>query len=255
MAEQFGVQGRGAFYDQTGAIRDVIQNHLLQIVAYIAMERPSGPDGESVRDEKVRVLQAACPLEPGDVVRGQFHGYRAESGVASDSQVETFAAVRLTIDSPRWQGVPFCLRAGKELPVTCTEVLVKLRRSPSVESLFSSPPNHFRFRISPDASIAIGVMVLGSLEDKRVKPIELQASHHPGADEMGPYERLLGEAMKGDASLFAREDSVEAEWRIVDPILKATTPLYDYKPNTWGPTEAERIVSEVGGWNNPAVDS
>ena len=253
MAEQFGVQSRGAFYDQTGTIRDVVQNHLLQVLAYLAMEPPAGTDGESVRDEKVKVLQAIPPVDARSVVRGQFHGYRDEKGVSPDSRVETFAAVRLGIDSPRWQGVPFCVRAGKCLPVTCTEVLVKLRRPPTPHSYASPVPNHFRFRFSPDASIAIGVMVMGSGEEMAGSPVELLASHHPNADEMGAYERLLGEAMKGDTSLFAREDYVEAEWRIVDPVLGLATPVHEYEPNTWGPSQADRIMADLGGWHDPAV--
>ena len=253
MAEQFGVQGRGAFYDQTGTIRDVVQNHLLQVLAYLAMEPPAGTDGESVRDEKVKVLQAIPPLESRSVVRGQFHGYRDEKGVSPDSRVETFAAVRLGIDSPRWQGVPFCIRAGKCLPVTCTEVLVKLRRPLTPHSFASPVPNHLRFRISPDASIAIGVMVMGSGEEMAGSPVELLASHHSNADEMGAYERLLGEAMKGDTSLFAREDYVEAEWRIVDPVLGLATPVHEYEPNTWGPSQADRIMADLGGWHDPTV--
>jgi glucose-6-phosphate 1-dehydrogenase len=253
MAEQFGVQGRGAFYDQIGAIRDVIQNHLLQVLAYLAMERPAGTDGESIRDEKLKVLQAVPPLDARSVVRGQFRGYRDEKGVAPDSQVETFAAVRLGIDSPRWRGVPFCIRAGKCLPMTCTEVLVRLRR-PSRRPSFASPgPNYFRFRISPDTSIAIGVIVMGSGDEMAGSPVELLASHHPDADEMDAYERLLGEAMKGDTALFAREDYVEAEWRIVDPVLGQATPVPEYEPNTWGPSQADRIMADAGGWHNPTV--
>ena len=255
MAEQFGVQSRGAFYDHTGTIRDVVQNHLLQVLAYLAMEPPAGTDGESVRDEKVKVLQAIPPLESRSVVRGQFHGYRDEKGVSPDSRVETFAAVRLGIDSPRWQGVPFCIRAGKCLPVTCTEVLVKLRRPLTPHSFASPVPNHLRFRTSPDASIAIGVMVMGSGEEMAGSPVELLASHHSNADEMGAYERLLGEAMKGDTSLFAREDYVEAEWRIVDPVLGLATPVHEYEPNTWGPSQADRIITDSGGWHNPAVST
>lgn len=253
MAEQFGVQGRGAFYDQTGTIRDVVQNHLLQVLAYLAMEPPAGTDGESVRDEKVKVLQAIPPLESRSVVRGQFHGYRDEKGVSPDSRVETFAAVRLGIDSPRWQGVPFCIRAGKCLPVTCTEVLIKLRRPLTPHSYASPVPNHLRFRISPEASIAIGVMVMGSGEEMAGSPVELLASHHSNADELGAYERLLGEAMKGDTSLFAREDYVEAAWRIVDPVLGLATPVHEYEPNTWGPSQADRIMADLGGWHDPTV--
>lgn len=250
MAEQFGIQGRGAFYDQTGTIRDVIQNHLLQVSAYLTMELPAVPNGEAVRDEKIKILQAIPPLKPENVVRGQFLGYRDEKGVAADSLVETFAAVRLEIDSPRWQGVPFCIRAGKCLPVTCTEVLVKLHRPPNVS--FPLPdPNYFRFRISPEASIAIGVMVMGPGMEMAGSPVELLASHHPQADEMGAYERLLAEAMKGDASLFAREDCVEDEWRIVEPVLGPSTPLHPYKPNTWGPIQADRLVAD--GWHEPVA--
>ena len=253
MAEQFGVQGRGAFYDQTGTIRDVVQNHLLQVLAYLAMEPPAGTDGESVRDEKVKVLQAIPPVDARSVVRGQFHGYRDEKGVSPDSRVETFAAVRLGINSPRWQGVPFCIRAGKCLPVTCTELLIKLRRPLTPHSYASPVPNHLRFRISPEASIAIGVMVMGSGEEMAGSPVELLASHHSNADEMGAYERLLGEAMKGDTSLFAREDYVEAAWRIVDPVLGLATPVHEYEPNTWGPSQADRIMADLGGWHDPTV--
>ncbi len=251
MAEQFGVQGRGAFYEQVGTIRDVIQNHMLQILAYLAMEPPSGADVESIRDEKVKVLQAIAPLDARNVVRGQFKGYRDEKGVAPDSQVETFAALSLTIDSPRWRGVPFFIRAGKRLPVTCTEVLVKLRRSPIFPAGDSPAANYFRFRISPAASIAIGVMVMGSGHEMAGSPVELLASHHRDADEMGAYERLLGEAMNGDQALFAREDYVEAEWRIVDPILGSTIPLHEYESGTWGPDPADQIMADVGGWHNP----
>lgn len=253
MAEQFGVQGRGAFYDETGTIRDVVQNHLLQVLAYLAMELPDATDGESVRDEKIEVLRAVLPLDPRNVVRGQFRGYRDEKGVSSDSQVETFAAVRMALNSPRWKGVPFYIRAGKCLPVTCTEVLVKLHRPPTPSSSSPPGPNYFRFRISPEASIAIGVMVMGSGEEMAGIPVELLASHHADADEMDAYERLLGEAMKGDASLFARQDCVEGEWRIVEPVLGSATPVHEYEPNTWGPSQADRVITDSGGWHNPVM--
>ena len=253
MAEQFGVQGRGAFYDETGTIRDVVQNHLLQVLAYLAMELPDATDGESVRDEKIKVLRAVLPLDPRNVVRGQFRGYRDEKGVSSDSQVETFAAVRMALNSPRWKGVPFYIRAGKCLPVTCTEVLVKLHRPPTPSSSSPPGPNYFRFRISPEASIAIGVMVMGSGEEMAGIPVELLASHHADADEMDAYERLLGEAMKGDASLFARQDCVEGEWRIVEPVLGSATPVHEYEPNTWGPSQADRVITDSGGWHNPVM--
>jgi glucose-6-phosphate 1-dehydrogenase len=253
MAESFGVQGRGLFYEEAGAIRDVVQNHLLQILANLAMEPPAGTDSESVRDEKVKVLKEIAPLGPDSVVRGQFVGYRKEKGVAPDSQVETFAALRLGINSWRWQGVPFFIRAGKELPVTCTEVLVRFRRPPAVYSPTPPPPNYLRFRISPDEQIALGVMVKVPGEEMVGKEIELLAYHHPTKDEMDAYERLLGEAMKGDATLFAREDYVEEAWRIVDPVLKAAPPVHEYEPNTWGPAEAASAVAPAGGLHNPAV--
>jgi glucose-6-phosphate 1-dehydrogenase len=253
MAENFGIQGRGAFYDQTGAIRDVIQNHLFQVLANLTMEPPVRTDSESVRDEKVKVLRAIPPLEPRNVVRGQFRGYRNENGVAANSQVETFATLRLEVDSWRWRGVPFYIRAGKSLPVTCTEVLVQLHQPPTMYKGFDLKPNYCRFRISPDVTLAFGLNVLAPTEDTD-ETVELLASHHPGADEMDAYERVLGDAMAGDASLFAREDYVEEAWRIVDPVLKAGTPVYEYEPNSWGPREVEEGVSPVGGWHNPIVN-
>jgi glucose-6-phosphate 1-dehydrogenase len=187
------------------------------------------------------------------VVRGQFAGYRRERGVAPDSKVETFAALRLEINSWRWQGVPFYIRAGKELPVTCTEVLVQFRRPPAVYSRTPPPPNYLRFRISPEVGIALGVMVKDPGEEMAGREVELQVSHHPGKDEMDAYERLLGDALKGDATLFAREDYVEEAWRIVDPVLQAGTPVYEYEPRTWGPPEADQKVFPPGGWHNPTV--
>jgi glucose-6-phosphate 1-dehydrogenase len=253
MAESFGVQGRGVFYEEAGTIRDVVQNHLLQILANLTMEPPAGIDSESVRDEKVKVLKEIAPLGPDSVVRGQFVGYRQEKGVAPDSKVETFAALRLGINSWRWHGVPFYIRAGKELPVTCTEVLARLRQPPAVYSATSPPPNYLRFRISPDVEIALGAMVKVPGEEMAGREIELLAYHHPTGDEMDAYERLLGEALKGDATLFAREDYVEEAWRIVDPVLKAGTPVHEYEPNTWGPREVDQKLSPVGGWQNPTV--
>jgi glucose-6-phosphate 1-dehydrogenase len=252
LAENFGVQGRGAFYDQTGAIRDVVQNHLFQVLANLTMEPPVRTDSESIRDEKVKVLRAIRPLEPRNVVRGQFRGYRNESGVASNSEVETFAALQLEIDSWRWRGVPFYIRAGKSLPVTCTEVLVQLHQPPTMYQGLDLKPNYCRFRISPDVTLAFCVNVLGPAEDTG-ETAELLASHHPGADEMDAYERVLGDAMAGDASLFAREDYVEEAWRIVDPVLKAGTPVYPYEANSWGPRELDQKVLPAGGWHNPTV--
>ena len=252
MAEDFGIQGRGAFYDQTGAIRDVVQNHLFQVLANLTMEPPVRTDSESIRDEKVKVLRAIPPLEPRNVVRGQFRGYRNENGVAPNSEVETFAALQLEIDSWRWRGVPFYIRAGKSLPVTCTEVLVQLHQPPTMYQGFDLKPNYCRFRISPDVTLAFGLNVLAPAEDSD-ESVELLASHHPGADEMDAYERVLGDAMAGDASLFAREDYVEEAWRIVDPVLKAGTPVYGYEPSSWGPREVEERVLPAGGWHNPTV--
>jgi glucose-6-phosphate 1-dehydrogenase len=253
MAENFGVQGRGAFYDETGAIRDVIQNHLFQVMANLAMEPPPRTDSESVRDEKVKVLKAIAPLEKKNVVRGQFNGYKKEKGVAPDSLVETFAAVQLEIDSWRWKGVPFYIRAGKCLPVTCAEIVVRLRQPPTMYEGFSLASNYFRFRISPEITSAFGVNRVGPEDDKLSEAIELIVSRHPRSDEMDAYERVLGDAMAGDATLFAREDYVEEAWRIVDPVLKAGTPVYQYEPNTWGPAEVDRLVLPPGGWQNPIV--
>jgi glucose-6-phosphate 1-dehydrogenase len=255
MAESFGVEGRGSFYEEAGAVRDVVQNHLLQVLANLAMEPPAGTDSESVRDEKVKVLRAITPPGPDSVVRGQFEGYRREKGVAADSRVETFAALRLGIDSWRWQGVPFYIRAGKELPVTCTEVLVRFRRPPAVYTPAPPPANYLRFRISPDVQIALGVMVMAPGEAMTGREVELLVAHHPTKDEMDAYERLLGDAMKGDATLFAREDYVEEAWRIVDPVLAAGAPAHEYEPGTWGPKEVPSAVSPPGGWHDPVVTS
>jgi glucose-6-phosphate 1-dehydrogenase len=253
MAEDFGVQGRGAFYDQTGAIRDVIQNHLFQILSNLAMEPPVRTDSETIRDEKVKVLKAIRPLGANNLVRGQFRGYRLEGGVRSDSNVETFAALRLEVDSWRWKGVPFYIRAGKNLPVTCTEAIVRLKKPPTVmkESVLSQ--NHLRFRISPEMTIAIGSTVMAPGETLEGEHIEIIASHHPCPDEMDAYERVLGDAMAGDATLFARQDYVEEAWRIVDPVLKTGTPIYEYEPGTWGPGEVEQKVLPEGGWSNPVI--
>jgi len=255
MAEDFGIQGRGVFYDQTGTIRDVVQNHLFQVLANLAMEPPVRTDSETIRDEKVKVLKAIPPLEAKHVVRGQFRGYRKENGVAPDSKVETFAALQLNVDSWRWQGVPFYIRAGKSLPVTCTEIVVRLRRPPTVFPTCSPAQNYFRFRISPEVTGAFGLTVMDPEEKMIGQQVELLASRHPGAEEMDAYERVLGDAMAGDPTLFAREDYVEEAWRIVDPVLKAGTPVYEYEPGTWGPSEVDQRVSPAGGWQNPTVSS
>jgi glucose-6-phosphate 1-dehydrogenase len=253
MAENFGVQGRGAFYDQTGTIRDVIQNHLFQVLANLAMEPPARSDSESLRDEKVKVLKSIPPIAENDLVRGQFRGYRQEPGVAPNSQVETFAALRLEIDSWRWQGVPFFIRAGKSLPVTCTEVIVRLREAPRIFPHCTAIPNHLRFRINPEMTIALGTTVMDS-DDKEIgQQAELLASHRPGANEMDAYERVIGDAMSGDRTLFARQDYVEEAWRIVDPVLKKATAIHEYEPGSWGPPEVDKNVAPPGGWHNPTV--
>jgi glucose-6-phosphate 1-dehydrogenase len=251
MAENFGVEGRGAFYDQTGTIRDVIQNHLFQILCNLAMEPPVRTDSETIRDEKVKVLKAIPPIEADNLVRGQFRGYREEKGVAPDSKTETFAALRLEIDSWRWKGVPFYVRAGKNLPATSTEVLARLRKPPAIIAESALRPNHLRFRISPEMTIAVGTTVMGPGDVLKGETVEMIASHHPGADEMDAYERVLGEAMEGDATLFAREDYVEEAWRVVDPVLKAGGPVLEYDKGTWGPGEVDQLVSPPGGWHNP----
>ncbi|MGC2769754.1 MAG: glucose-6-phosphate dehydrogenase [Candidatus Acidiferrum sp.] len=255
MAEDFGVQGRGAFYDQTGTIRDVMQNHLFQVLCNLAMEPPVRTDSETVRDEKVKVLKAIPPMEEKDVVRGQFRGYLAEPGVAKDSKTETFAALRLEVDSWRWRGVPFYLRAGKCLPVTCTEVLAKFKLPPTVIRASRLTQNHLRFRISPDVDIAIGMTVMTPGEEMVGESAEMLAHHHPEATEIDAYERVLGDAMVGDASIFARQDYVEEAWRVVDPILKLATPAYEYEPGTWGPKEVETRITPPGGWANPVIAS
>jgi glucose-6-phosphate 1-dehydrogenase len=255
MAEAFGVQGRGAFYDQTGAIRDVVQNHLFQILVNLAMEPPVRTDSETIRDEKVKVLKAIRPLEAKDLVRGQFRGYRSENGVAPDSKVETFAALQLNVDSWRWQDVPFYIRAGKSLPVTCTEIIVRLREPPVVFPTCCRARNYFRFRVGPKVTAGFGLTVMDQQEKMIGEQVELLASHYPGAEETDAYERVLGDAMAGDATLFAREDYVEEAWRIVDPVLKAGTPVYEYEPGNWGPREVDQKVSPPGGWENPTSNA
>src|SRR5437879_2490175 len=242
MAEDFGVQGRGVFYDQTGTICDVIQNHLFQVLSNLAMEPPVRSDSESVRDEKVKVLKAIPPIEEKNLVRGQFRGYRDEHGVAKDSQTETFAALRLEINSWRWKGVPFYIRAGKCLPVTCTEIVGRFRKPPTLIPASALTENHLRLRLNPEATIAMGMMVLSPGEEMAVQAAEMVASRSPRAGDMDAYERVLGAAMEGDATLFAREDYVEEAWRIVDPVLKTETPVYQYETNTWGPSEVERVT-------------
>jgi len=252
MAENFGVQGRGKFYDETGAIRDVVQNHMFQVMCNLAMEPPVRTDSESVRDEKVKVLKAIPPISVKNLVRGQFKGYLQEPGVKPDSKVETFAVVQLEIDSWRWSGVPFYVRAGKNLPITCMEVVARFRKPPTPFRDVNLPPDYLRFRVSPQITIAMGMTVVAPGENLPTTSAEMIASRHPSAKEMEPYERLLGDAMAGDATEFARQDYVEEAWRIVDPMLKADTPVYVYNPGTWGPGEAANLAPPEGGWDNPA---
>ena len=251
MAEAFGVAGRGAFYDQVGAIRDVVQNHMLQVVALLAMEPPTGTYSESLHDEQAKVFRMIPPLDPAHLVRGQFRGYQQEPGVAPNSQTETFAAVRFEVDSWRWSGVPFLIRAGKSLPVTATEVLVTLRRPP-VHNRKSDPGNnYFRFRLSPELSLNLGARIKKPGAGFDSIPVELSAVSQEHAAELGPYERLLTDAMQGDPMLFVRQDSVESAWAVVDPILGDVVPAQIYEPGTWGPAEAGRLAADIGGWHDP----
>jgi glucose-6-phosphate 1-dehydrogenase len=254
MAEAFGVGQRGAFYDQVGAIRDVIQNHLLQVISLLAMEAPSGHTPEAVRNEQFRVLDSIRPLRPDDVVRGQYRGYREEDGVAPASSVETFAALRLHIDTWRWGGVPFYIRAGKALPVTATEVFVELRQPPQVVFPETEPPagNYLRFRLAPDMSISLGARAKRPGEAMSGHAVELYADHHSDA-ERPPYERLIGDARRGDQSLFARQDAVEAAWRVVDDVLQTATPIHEYVRGSWGPAAASGVLARSDHWHDPVV--
>jgi glucose-6-phosphate 1-dehydrogenase len=251
MAEKFGVEGRGRFYEEAGAIRDVIQNHMLQVVGFLAMEPPATTYHESIRDEQAKLFKEIRPISPDDLVRGQFKGYRKEDGVAPDSTVETFAAVRLHIDSWRWDGVPFLIRTGKCLAATTTEVLVTFQRPP-LSKLSLNDTNYVRFRLSPDVTIALGARVKQPGEQMTSERTELRVVYNPHGEEMDAYERLLGDAMEGDSTLFARQDEVEGAWAVVEPILEATTPIYDYDCGTWGPPQADKLTAELGGWHQPA---
>jgi glucose-6-phosphate 1-dehydrogenase len=250
MAESLGLEGRGRLYEETGAIRDVIQNHMLQLVANVAMDAPTSHDLEALRDEKVRLLRAIKPIAPKDLVRGQFRGYRSEADVSPESSMETFAALRLHVDNWRWAGVPFYVRAGKCMPASRSEVLVSLKAPPySVfgESLCDGArTNYIRFRLGPDVAIAMGVRSKLGGETMVGEEVELVATQRKG-EELDAYARLLGDAMKGDATLFAREDSIEAQWRVVEPILGNVTPLHEYDQGTWGPAEVARLTT----WTEP----
>jgi glucose-6-phosphate 1-dehydrogenase len=256
MAEEFGVQGRGGFYEEVGAIRDVVQNHLLQVIALLAMDAPVGHESQAMQAEKLRLFRAMRPLDRKEVVRGQFRGYRDEKGVSKDSQVETFAALRLHIDTWRWADVPFYIRAGKCLPISATEVIVNLRRPPLAifDSSQTMPTNYFRLRLSPEVVIGTGALVKRNGEDMRGEPVELIARHQSQA-EKSPYERLLGDAIRGDTALFTQDDSVEAAWRVVDPVLKDPLPVVEYDPGSWGPEVAAEIVDGDEVWHNPQIES
>jgi glucose-6-phosphate 1-dehydrogenase len=255
MAENFGVQGRGSFYEEVGVVRDVIQNHLLQVIALLAMDAPVGHDAESMRAEKLRLFRAMRPLDPRNVVRGQFRGYREEPGVAADSQVETFAAVCLHIDTWRWSGVPFRIRAGKCLPITATEVIVTLKSPPLAifDEDLPAPSNYFRFRLSPEVVISAGARVKREGEQMLGEPVELIARHESRSEKL-PYERLLGDAIRGDTTLFTRDDCVEAAWRVVDPILGDVEPVGEYAAGTWGPPTPARNMSGAEVWHDPAPE-
>jgi glucose-6-phosphate 1-dehydrogenase len=253
MAESFGVEGRGKFYDEAGVIRDVVQNHLFQIVSYLAMEAPSSTYPEAIRDEQAKVLRTIRPMNAQSVTRGQFRGYCDEPGVAKDSPVATYAALRLDIDSWRWAGVPFYVRAGKCLAKTTTEVMVELRVPP--QTVFSEPTpaigNYVRFRLSPQVAIAIGARAKRPGETMVGRDVELSVVEQPAEMILGDYERLLGDALAGDATLFARQDVVEAAWAIVDPLFADPGQMFEYVPGSWGPPQADRLVAEIGGWNTP----
>jgi glucose-6-phosphate 1-dehydrogenase len=252
MAEKFGVQDRGRFYDETGALRDVVQNHMLQVLSNLTMDPPTGEDHEAVRDQKASLLKAICPLTPESVVRGQYNGYRSVPGVAAGSTVETFIAVKLFIDTWRWAGVPIFIRAGKELPVVATEVVVEFKRPPreTFGEIVPARSAHMRLRVSPDIVIALGVRVKVPGERMVGSDVELMLQRQAAADEP-PYQRLLGDAMRGIGDLFARQDLVEAQWRVVQPILGNVAPLYDYEPGSWGPDEAQQLIGIDGPWINP----
>jgi len=254
MAEDFGIQGRGAFYEEVGTIRDVVQNHLLQVIALLAMDAPVGRGAGGVRAEKLRLFRAMQPLDPACVVRGQFRGYRDEPGVAPDSQVETFAAMCLRIDTWRWAGVPFYVRAGKCLPVTATEVMVKLKRPPLAvfDAVDASGTDYFRFRLSPEVTISLGARVKQHGEEMQGEAVELIARHEPRSSTL-PYERLLRDALRGDPALFTGDDSVEAAWRVIDPALADVAAVHEYEPGSWGPAAAERIMGDRD-WHDPKAE-
>jgi glucose-6-phosphate 1-dehydrogenase len=255
MAENFGVEDRGKFYDEVGTLMDVVQNHMLQVVATLTMDPPTGEACDAMRDRKAELMKAIRPLTPDAVVRGQYDGYRSVPGVAPTSNVETFVAIRLYIDTWRWAGVPVYIRAGKMLPLTCMEATVEYKRPPRETFGELVPVNsaHMRIRVSPDFAIGLGVRTKIPGERMVGRDVELDM-HRQELDDMPPYERLLGDASRGNAELFSRQDLVEAQWRIVEPILGNVTPVYSYLPGTWGPEEAGQLISNDGPWIDPVVD-
>jgi glucose-6-phosphate 1-dehydrogenase len=254
MAEDFGVQDRGRFYDETGALRDVVQNHMLQVLAQLTMDPPTGEEREALRDQKAALLKAVRPLDPSHVVRGQYAGYQSVPGVKPGSSVETFVALKLFIESWRWAGVPIYIRAGKMLPVTATEVVVHFKRPPreTFEEMVPLSSGHMRMRISPDVIIAMGVRVKLPGERMVGEDVELVLTEHTPSVRP-PYQRLLGDAMRGVGELFGRDDIVDAQWRVVEPVLDNATAFYPYEPGSWGPAEAEALIGQDGPWRNPIV--
>ena len=254
MAESFGVQDRGRFYDETGAMRDVVQNHMLQVLANLTMDPPTGEDHEAERDQKAALLKAVRPLAPDAIVRGQYNGYKSVPGVAPASTVETFVAIKLFIDSWRWAGVPIYIRAGKVMPVTCMQAFVEFKRPPqeTFHEIVPGSSSHLRIRVSPDICIGLGVRVKVPGERMTGIDLELDLKSH-ATDEMPPYERLLGDAMRGNGELFARQDLVEAQWRVVQPVLDSVTPAYSYEPGTWGPAESNQLIGGDGPWVDPVL--
>lgn len=255
MAEKAGVGGRGRFYEEVGAIRDVVQNHLLQVMSLLAMDEPAARGLDVLRDENLRLLRSIRPLDPAEVVRGQFRGYRDEEGVSRDSQVETFAAIRMHIDNTRWAGVPFYIRTGKCLPVTTTEVFVQLKPPPHTvfDPMDHEAVNYFRFRLSPDVFISLGARVKLPGAKMVGEEEELFVQRNP-AEEMSPYERLFGDAIRGDAALFTRYDCVEEAWRVIDPVLGNAPPVIEYETDTWGPDAACDLIAPHGRWHNPTQE-
>ncbi len=258
LAERIGVQGRGAFYETAGCLRDVVENHLFQVVALLAMEPPAYQGMSAVQNEKFNVFRAMRPLGTHDVVRGQFTGYRDEAGVAKDSDVETFCALRLFIDSWRWAGVPWYLRSGKCLAETAAEVLVELKPPPQALFTDSAPAdgraNYLRFRLSPNPEIALAARVKHPGEEFVGDQRELMLLNAQ-ADAEQPYERLLADALEGSGALFTREDAVEAAWAVVDPVLENHDRAHLYTPGSWGPKQADALVAHPGSWHNPVLES